>query len=66
MLSSARNIRIELAALAKLSFASGILFELISRPSDPQNGFHTAKTQCGHAAPEPLMPLQYIQLAAFA
>jgi hypothetical protein len=31
--------------LAKLSFASGILFESILRPNDPQKGFHTAKTR---------------------
>jgi hypothetical protein len=26
---------------------SGILFESILRPNDPQNGFHTAKTHSG-------------------
>jgi adenylate cyclase len=36
--------------LANHSCASGILFESILRPNDPQDGFHTAKTQTGHTA----------------
>jgi hypothetical protein len=27
---------------------NGVLFESILRPNDPQDGFHTAKTQAGH------------------
>jgi hypothetical protein len=37
-----------LAALLKLSCASGIQFESMLRLNNLQNGFHTAKTHCGH------------------
>jgi hypothetical protein len=44
---SARNKRIELAALANLSCANDIPFESILRQNDVQNRFHTASVISG-------------------
>jgi hypothetical protein len=45
---SARNKRIEPAALANLSCANDIPFESILRQNDVQNRFHTASTHKRH------------------
>ena len=43
-----RNNRSEDVVSEIISFALGDRFESIVRPDDPQNGFHTASTLCGH------------------
>lgn len=49
--SPTSNKRIEIAALANLSCANGVLFESILRAADPQNSFHTAKVIGGRSTP---------------
>jgi hypothetical protein len=54
---SARNKRIELAALANLSCANNIAFESILRQNNVQNRFHTASVISDRAIQCPLSPL---------
>jgi hypothetical protein len=54
---SARNKRIELAALANLSCANDIPFESILRQNDVQNRFHTASVISGQTIAAQNRPL---------